>query len=315
MDDSGQVFGKYYYAHNCGGIPYDRSEIRLQAFDRFAARLIADFSPKTVLDAGCAWGFLVERLRARGVEAWGIDISEYAIQNVSPEIRDYCSVGSITMPFSRKYDLIVSIEVLEHMPPEDSDLAVENLCQFTDNLVVSIAPYDFKEATHFNVQPPDYWARRFARYGFFHDVDYDGSYITPWTARYYRLQGSVQPVVQAYERKLWHLQTEIKELRSSLVEHMGWLQEAEHRTEELRKQLEYLQQQPVQPESAGAEQAWQEKIILLEAQLRASNTRWEDAQSGMGWQLLQKAQQFRVRLAPQGSRRERLLHTIFGRRK
>ena len=43
-------------------------------------------------------GILVERLRARGVVAWGIDISEYAISRVAPEIKDFCSVGSIIDP-------------------------------------------------------------------------------------------------------------------------------------------------------------------------------------------------------------------------
>ena len=43
-------------------------------FDWIAERITRDINPKTVLDAGCAMGFLVEGLRARGVEAWGVDV-------------------------------------------------------------------------------------------------------------------------------------------------------------------------------------------------------------------------------------------------
>lgn len=40
-------------------------------FDSIAERLVKDICPKTVLDAGCAMGFLVETLRQKKVEAWG----------------------------------------------------------------------------------------------------------------------------------------------------------------------------------------------------------------------------------------------------
>lgn len=218
-ENPSELFGDAYYAQHCGGIPYERNELRIAAFDQIAERIIADFRPRMVLDAGCAMGFLVERLRARGVEAWGMDISEYAIANVHPDIKEYCWVGSITDPFPQRYDLIISIEVVEHMQPADSTRAIENLCRFTDNIILSSTPYDYKEDTHFNVNPPDYWAREMARHQFFHDVDYDATYITDWAMRFYRLNESVQPVVQAYERHLWRLKTEVKELRSAVVEY------------------------------------------------------------------------------------------------
>ena len=213
------LFDDDYYSHHCGGIPYERNDLRMAAFDRIAERIIADFQPRTVLDAGCAKGFLVERLRARGVEAWGIDISEYAINNVHPDIKNFCSVGSIADPLPQRYDLIITIEVVEHMPPQEATKAIENLCQYTDNLILSSTPYDYKEDTHFNVNPPDHWARQLARYHFFHDMDYDASYITDWAMRFYRLTGSVQPVIQAYERHLWQLKTEVRELRGSVIEY------------------------------------------------------------------------------------------------
>src|SRR5512135_3287688 len=125
--NSPKMFDAYYFAHGCCR-PYQRDEEWLRFFDSIADRIIADIRPGTILDAGCAFGFLVESLRARDVDAFGLDISEYAIQNVSPSIQPYCRVGSVTEPFSRKYDLIVSIEVLEHMPKADSEQAIDNFC-------------------------------------------------------------------------------------------------------------------------------------------------------------------------------------------
>ena len=85
-------------------------------FGGVADRIVQDLAPRSVLDAGCALGLLVESLRDRNVEAYGVDISEYAISQVRSDIAAFTWQGSITDPLPRRYDLIVSIEVLEHLP-------------------------------------------------------------------------------------------------------------------------------------------------------------------------------------------------------
>src|SRR5512147_635533 len=122
-----KLFDDYYYAHGCG-TPYRRDEGWLAQFGRIADAIVRDIQPHTVLDVGCAIGLLVETLRGRGVEAYGVDVSEYAIEQVHPSVRPYCRVGGATEPFGRQYDLITCIEVLEHMPPEQAQVAIANLC-------------------------------------------------------------------------------------------------------------------------------------------------------------------------------------------
>jgi hypothetical protein len=281
----GNLFDSFYYLHNCG-MPYERNEKWLASFDRVAERIITELNPRTVLDAGCAMGFLVERLRVRGVEAWGIDISEYAIQQVHPDVQPYCWVGSITEPLPRRYDLVVSIEVLEHMPPEDSMRAIERLCQCSDDILLSVSHEDFKEATHFNVQPPDYWARRFASCGFYHDVDFDAGFITPWAARYHKLDGPVMSVIQDYERKLNQLKNETIQLRAANLEAHEHVRASEARLAQMESGVELEQLK-------GAVKAWEE--------------RWADLERGSTWRALKKIQALRVKLVPPGSWLEKLL--------
>ena len=202
--DSAQLFDENYFATSCGE-PYERSEVWLNLFSSFAERIQKEINPTSVLDAGCAMGFLVEKLREKEIEAWGVDISEYAIGEVAPSVKDHCWVGSVADPFPRKYDLIVSIEVLEHLPPEDAERSVANLCAFTDDVLFSSTPYDYKEASHFNVQPVEYWAELFAKEGFTRDVDFNGSFITPWTVRYRKTGHPLHRIVRDYERKFWFL--------------------------------------------------------------------------------------------------------------
>src|SRR3954467_2188523 len=113
------LYGAYYYRHDCG-IPYERNEHWLGFFGGIADRIVADLHPTTLLDAGCAMGFLVEVLVKRGVDARGIDISEYAISEVHESIRDRCRVQSLTEPLEGRYDLITCIEVVEHIAPQDT---------------------------------------------------------------------------------------------------------------------------------------------------------------------------------------------------
>jgi 2-polyprenyl-3-methyl-5-hydroxy-6-metoxy-1,4-benzoquinol methylase len=134
-DSSADLYDEQYYRHYCGSQPYERSDGWLKFFGEVADRIVQTIGPRSVLDAGCALGLLVESLRDRGVEAFGVDISEYAIGKVRADIQPFCWRGSITDPLPRKYDLIVSIEVLEHLPRPAAEAALANLCQFTDDFL------------------------------------------------------------------------------------------------------------------------------------------------------------------------------------
>lgn len=213
MRPESNPYDEYYFQHGCGR-SYQRDDEWLQFFGGIADRIVSDIQPKTVLDAGCAMGFLVEGLRNLGVEAYGVDISDFAIENVDAGIRDYCWQGSIVEPFPRSYDLIVSIEVFEHMEPQDAEVAAKNLCQHTEDIIFSSTPFDYKEATHFNVRPPEYWSELLAKQGFFRDVDFDATFITDWAVRYRRVDAPLHRHVRNYERKYWLLWKENNDLRA-----------------------------------------------------------------------------------------------------
>ncbi len=91
------VYDAYYYQHY-DVQPYERTEALMDFFRQVAGAIDVRIMPRTALDAGCALGFLVECLRARGIEAFGLDHSEYAIANVHESIAPYCFVSSITEP-------------------------------------------------------------------------------------------------------------------------------------------------------------------------------------------------------------------------
>lgn len=210
------TFGAEYYATSCGR-PYCRNAEWLGFFGGIADRIVSDINPRRVLDAGCALGLLVEVMRARGLDATGIDLSSYAIANATPDVQPFLREGSVATELDGSYDLIVCIEVLEHMPPAEAVRAIANFCRHTDDVLFSSSPLDFAEATHVNVRPPEDWAAEFARHGFFRDVDFDASFITSWALRFRRRTDPLHRIIADYERRFAPLARESAELRKQLM--------------------------------------------------------------------------------------------------
>jgi SAM-dependent methyltransferase len=210
-----ETYDAHYFEHSCG-VPY-RCNHSLGVFSRIADRIVDDIAPSSVLDAGCAMGFLVEALRDRGVEAAGFDVSQYALGKVRDDIRPFTWRASITEALPRDYDLIVCIEVLEHLSPEEAETAIDNLCAHTNEILFSSTPTDYSEPTHVNVRPTSHWVAHFGRRGFVPDVGYDASYITPWSRRFRRKSEPAWRVFETYERALSRLDDEVRTLREQLL--------------------------------------------------------------------------------------------------
>jgi GT2 family glycosyltransferase len=235
-----QLYDAFYFETGCG-LPYNHNEKHWQQFfGAMADRIVSDIQPASALDAGCAMGFLVEALRQRQVDAFGIDISDYAIRQVSPAVQPFCSLRSVTDPLPRGYDLIICIEVLEHLFPQEAARAIANFCNNADDILFSSTPYDFKEVTHFNVQSPDYWAEIFARHGFYRDVDFDAGFITPWAMRFRKSTAPFGRIVSAYERRFWHLDRQLQAGKALALEQRNSIADKERGLLDLKQSYQAL---------------------------------------------------------------------------
>jgi GT2 family glycosyltransferase/cyclopropane fatty-acyl-phospholipid synthase-like methyltransferase len=212
----------YYGAsYDKSGVPYNREEKTwTDLFSAIGASIVETLHPKSVLDVGCASGMLVEALRERRVEARGIDISHWAIDQVPLSIRPYCTVGTITDEIEGHYELITCSEVLEHLPPFLSDQVVANLCRHTDTILFSSTSGHFDEPTHLNVEPAGYWAQLFFRQGFVHDVDYDASYLAPHAVLFRRDARGIEELIADYERGLSNIASALgTRIEEAVAEH------------------------------------------------------------------------------------------------
>lgn len=74
----------------------------------------------SALFIGCALGFEVAYWRLRGMAAFGLDVSKYAIENQIPEAEGHCSLydgSNIPAPAS-SLDLVACFDVLPHLPDD-----------------------------------------------------------------------------------------------------------------------------------------------------------------------------------------------------
>jgi len=83
-------------------------------------------NPKNCLDIGCGTGLLVYYLRKLGVQAYGVDVSSYAISAARKEIQPFLSQADLTkLPYDEdEFDLVVSMDVYEHLPRHELKQAV-----------------------------------------------------------------------------------------------------------------------------------------------------------------------------------------------
>lgn len=94
---------------------------------REVSTLVRDFfQAGRVLEMGCARGWQVLALQEMGIESWGIDISEYAVKTAPAEVAVRLSVcGCQRTPFpDDHFDMVLLMETLEHIPPDDLDRSI-----------------------------------------------------------------------------------------------------------------------------------------------------------------------------------------------
>jgi SAM-dependent methyltransferase len=143
------MYGGGYFGE--GRDPCDRMGLSgYERYDRYmsnadvAAYLVWRFLPgRHTLDAGCAFGFVVEALRELDVDAEGVDVSFFAIDHASPGARGHVRQGSLLdrLPFEdANFDAVTALETLEHLPPESIPSAIGELRRVCGGYLLATIP-------------------------------------------------------------------------------------------------------------------------------------------------------------------------------
>jgi len=125
-----QLFAYSYFdgprKYGYGGYHYDRRWVSV-------AKDIIEFYKLTpgsrILDIGCAKGYLAYEFLSQGMDAYGLDISMYAIKNCYPEIVGRLYKGdAVELHFpDNSFDLVVSINTLHNLEKHDVIRALKEI--------------------------------------------------------------------------------------------------------------------------------------------------------------------------------------------
>ncbi|MCI2398184.1 class I SAM-dependent methyltransferase [Aliiroseovarius subalbicans] len=154
------LYGKSYHA--------DRNEQT-----RYAARkvlgLVLDWHDiRSVVDVGCGvgtWLATAKSLGATNIKGYdGPWVDKAALVIHLDEFR-VCDLN-IQLPDVERSDLVISLEVAEHLRPERAETLVEDYCRLSDIVLFSAAIPGQGGAGHINERWQSYWAELFDRRGY-----------------------------------------------------------------------------------------------------------------------------------------------------
>lgn len=200
-----------------------------------AERITNDLHPATVavLLRAREESALVSALRQRNIRAWGLVMDE-SLDAIESTIREYCFLVAPFDLLPRRYDLIVCLGALAHLPQLDVERSIANLCAHAEDVLFSPtrprlhAPLS-SEASQ--AHSAEHWAAVFARRNFFHQVYFDATFADSNAMCFRKLHGSIAGVVHDYEQR----QRELTELVAALQR--GRAMRALRRVDALRRRF------------------------------------------------------------------------------
>lgn len=136
-----------------------------------------------LVDVGCAKGYLVRHLRRRGFDAWGVDISKYAIDHAPEDTATWLRLYDITSKDpsffgNDSFNMAVCLETMEHIPEPQVDLALTNILNLVEpgsQVVFTICTEDQPgwdtDPTHVTIRSHDWWQFRLEQNGYGYNSD------------------------------------------------------------------------------------------------------------------------------------------------
>lgn len=129
--------------------------------------LIDWYKPKSVLDLGCNTGQWLKWFRENKVEIVGIDGDNMIDELQIPRRMFICADLTKDINLNRKFDLVLCLEVAEHLEEQYADILVDTAVRHSDTIFWSSATVGQTGFHHVNEQPLEYWIEKFNERGYY----------------------------------------------------------------------------------------------------------------------------------------------------
>jgi 2-polyprenyl-3-methyl-5-hydroxy-6-metoxy-1,4-benzoquinol methylase len=163
------VYSKSYYE--------DVERLEGTSIEHLADWISTNLRAKTVVDIGCGPGHLMDALRRRGAEVFGVDVATAALsaarkKGLRVDLFDLTHPG-VRVP-GAPFDLAISCEVAEHLEEQFARAFVEKLTTAAPLVFLTAAEPDPSVGVglyHVNERPNAYWIALMDEAGFALDAE------------------------------------------------------------------------------------------------------------------------------------------------
>lgn len=164
LNDLNEIYSEEYFEKRANP-PYDNgTKVAVDVLDEH-------FDPNSVFDVGCAIGVYLKYFSKKGVDVAGIEGAESAVERALVDTIQHYDLRDSPKISNQKFDLVLCIEVAEHLHTIYADGFIDTIISATHNdstVVFTAAPPGQYGANHINLQHPRYWVKKFSERGWEH---------------------------------------------------------------------------------------------------------------------------------------------------
>ena len=133
-----------------------------------AALLLPEMQIASLLDIGAGHGAWAAEWLAAGVKTVVAVDGDYVRPDQLAISQKAFRAHDLATPLDlkKRFDLVQSLEVAEHLPADKAELFVDNVTRHGDIILFSAAVPHQGGEHHVNEQPPEYWRQKFAARGY-----------------------------------------------------------------------------------------------------------------------------------------------------
>ena len=152
-------------------------------------------NPKSVLDVGCAYGFIVGRLVTKGIDAYGSDVSKWCQQQAEKIIPGrFALAPAHQLPFpDKRFDVLYCEGVLEHIEEYYIYLVFQEFQRVARQRVLVLTFDCARTRGHLCNHSIEWWFDKIPNDTYLYSGDNDSSGPAPW---WYKNKQGVKEIVR-----------------------------------------------------------------------------------------------------------------------